>query len=653
MPFLHVTQLGFGIYKSVKIGSLTVQTNPDADDTSDMIKLHDISYSVEGRPLLENASATIPAGHKVGLVGRNGTGKTTLFRLIRGELSLETGSIELPRQARIGGVAQEVPGNDISLLDTVLAADTERAELLAEAERADDPNRIAEIQTRLADIDAWSAEGRASSILKGLGFSPKKQQMPCSAFSGGWRMRVALAAVLFTQPDLLLLDEPTNYLDLEGAIWLESYLAKYPHTVIIVSHDRGLLNRAVGSILHLEDRKLTFYQGAYDTFAKTRAARLASAEAEAKRQDARRTHLQSYVDRFRYKADKAKQAQSRLKMISKLEPITRPQEAALRRFSFPDPEELSPPIVRVENGTVGYEDTAILSRLDLRIDQDDRIALLGQNGEGKSTLSKLISGRLDPMAGRVVTSNKLRIGYFAQHQVDELFVDETPLDHIRRLRPEKTPAQLRAILGGFGIGAEQADTEVGRLSGGQKARLSLLLATIDAPHVLILDEPTNHLDIESREALVEALTAYSGAVVLVSHDMHLLSLVADRLWLVKGGRVTPYDDDLDTYRSQLLSGDKPTTMAPSDKPKIKRASRDEILALRAEVRKCEDRLEKLMEMHEKLSAKLADPELYSDNNIADLEVWNKKFAEVEEAMSRAETLWVTALEKLDTAENKG
>ena len=653
VPFPHVTQLGFGIYKYVKIGSLTVQTNSDADDTWNMIKLHDISYSVEGRPLLENASATIPAGHKVGLVGRNGTGKTTLFRLIRGELSLETGSIELPRQARIGGVAQEVPGNDISLLDTVLAADTERAELLAEAERADDPNRIAEIQTRLADIDAWSAEGRASSILKGLGFSPEKQQMPCSAFSGGWRMRVALAAVLFAEPDLLLLDEPTNYLDLEGAIWLESYLAKYPHTVIIVSHDRGLLNRAVGSILHLEDRKLTFYQGAYDTFAKTRAARLASAEAEAKRQDARRAHLQSYVDRFRYKADKAKQAQSRLKMIAKLEPITRPQEAALRRFSFPEPEELSPPIVRVENGTVGYEDTAILSRLDLRIDQDDRVALLGQNGEGKSTLSKLISGRLNPMAGRVVTSNKLRIGYFAQHQVDELFVDETPLDHIRRLRPEKTPAQLRAILGGFGIGAEQADTEVGRLSGGQKARLSLLLATIDAPHLLILDEPTNHLDIESREALVEALTAYSGAVVLVSHDMHLLSLVADRLWLVKGGRVTPYDDDLDTYRSQLLSGDKPTTKAPSDKPKVKKASRDEILALRAEVRKCEGRLEKLMEMHEKLSAKLADPELYSDKNIADLEVWNKKFAEVEEAMSRAETLWVTAQEKLDTAENTG
>ena len=618
-----------------------------------MIKLHDISYSVEGRALLENASATIPAGHKVGLVGRNGTGKTTLFRLIRGELSLETGSIEIPKQARIGGVAQEVPGNDVSLLETVLAADTERAKLLAEAEHATDPNRIADIQTRLADIDAWSAEGRASSILKGLGFSPEKQQMPCSAFSGGWRMRLALAAVLFAQPDLLLLDEPTNYLDLEGAIWLESYLAKYPHTVIIVSHDRGLLNRAVGSILHLEDRKLTFYQGAYDTFANTRAARLASAEAEAKRQDARRAHLQSYVDRFRYKADKAKQAQSRLKMIAKLQPISRPQEAARRRFSFPEPEELSPPIVRVENGVVGYDDTAILSHLDLRIDQDDRIALLGQNGEGKSTLSKLISGRLDPMAGRIVTSNKLRIGYFAQHQVDELFIDETPLDHIRRMRPNKTPAQLRAILGGFGIGAEQADTLVGRLSGGQKARLSLLLATLDAPHLLILDEPTNHLDIESREALVEALTAYSGAVVLVSHDMHLLSLVADRLWLVKDGHVTPYEDDLETYRANLLTGEKQTEKIKTDKPKVKKASRDEILALRAEVRKCEERLEKLMEMHEKLSEKLADPELYNDKNIADLAVWNKKFAEVEDAISRAETLWVNAQENLDSAENKG
>ena len=616
-----------------------------------MLKINDISYSVEGRLLLENATAIIPAGHKVGVVGRNGTGKTTLFRLIRGELGLEGGSITLPRQAKIGGVAQEVPGNEVSLIDTVLAADLERANLLKESERATDAARISYIQTRLADIDAWSAEARASSILRGLGFDSEKQQMPCSAFSGGWRMRVALAAVLFSQPDVLLLDEPTNYLDLEGALWLENYLLKYPHTVLIVSHDRGLLNRSVSTILHLEDKKLQLYGGGYDTFAKTRAARLAAAESEAKKQETRRAHLQSYVDRFRYKADKARQAQSRLKAIARLEPITRPQEAALRRFSFPRPEELSPPILRIENGIAGYGETTVLSRLDLRIDQDDRIALLGQNGQGKSTLAKLISGRLKPLAGQLVQSSKLRIGYFAQHQVDELYVDETPIDHVRRLRPSKTPAQLRAILGGFGIGAEQAETLVGRLSGGQKARLSLLLATIDAPHLLILDEPTNHLDIESREALVEALTAYSGAVILVSHDMHLLELVADRLWLVNNGRVTPYEEDLESYRKQLLSADRPSKKAPSKAERPKPASREKILSLRSDVRKSEARLEKLNKMRDKLAIKLADSALYDDTRIGELATWNKKYAEVMEALERAEALWLAAQEKLESAEN--
>ena len=616
-----------------------------------MLKINDISYSVEGRLLLENATAIIPAGHKVGVVGRNGTGKTTLFRLIRGELGLEGGSITLPRQAKIGGVAQEVPGNEVSLIDTVLAADLERANLLKESERATDAARISDIQTRLADIDAWSAEARASSILRGLGFDSEKQQMPCSAFSGGWRMRVALAAVLFSQPDVLLLDEPTNYLDLEGALWLENYLLKYPHTVLIVSHDRALLNRSVSTILHLEDKKLQLYGGGYDTFAKTRSARLAAAESEAKKQETRRAHLQSYVDRFRYKADKARQAQSRLKAIARLEPITRPQEAALRRFSFPTPEELSPPILRIENGIAGYGETTVLSRLDLRIDQDDRIALLGQNGQGKSTLAKLISGRLKPLAGQLVQSSKLRIGYFAQHQVDELYVDETPIDHVRRLRPSKTPAQLRAILGGFGIGAEQAETLVGRLSGGQKARLSLLLATIDAPHLLILDEPTNHLDIESREALVEALTAYSGAVILVSHDMHLLELVADRLWLVNNGRVTPYEEDLESYRKQLLSADKPSKKTPSKAERPKPASREKILSLRSDVRKSEARLEKLNEMRDKLAIKLADSALYDDTRIGELATWNKKYAEVMEALERAEALWLAAQEKLESAEN--
>ena len=598
--------------------------------------------------MFEGASAVIPEGHKVGLIGANGTGKTTLFKLIRRELVLEGGSISLPSKARIGGVAQEVPASSTSLLDTVLAADTERAELMADD--STDPTRIAEIQTRLADIDAWSAEARAATILKGLGFDDAEQLKPCSDFSGGWRMRVALAAVLFSQPDLLLLDEPTNYLDLEGALWLEAYLAKYPHTVIIISHDRGLLNRAVGAILHLEERQLTYYSGPYDQFARQRAERRAVQAAMAKKQQARREHMQSFVDRFKAKASKAKQAQSRLKMIEKMDMIAAPEEAAKRVFTFPEPEELSPPIINIEGGTTGYGDTVILSKLNLRIDQDDRIALLGKNGQGKSTLSKLLSDRLPLMSGKATRSTKLRIGYFAQHQVDELHIDETPLQHIQSLRPGVMQSKLRATLAGFGLGPDQADTAVGRLSGGQKARLSLLLATIDAPHLLILDEPTNHLDIESREALVEALTAYTGAVILVSHDMHLLGLVADRLWLVSNGTVQPYDEDLEAYRKMLLSADKPAKPAKVEAPKAKRPSREKVLELRAEARKSEARVDKLNEMRDKLAKKLADPALYDDSKKGEAEVWQKKYAEVMNALDRAEAMWMAALEKLEGAD---
>ena len=460
-----------------------------------MLRITDITYSVSGRTLLENTSVTIPAGHKVGLVGRNGTGKTTLFKIIRGEMVLDTGDISLPKGWKIGGVSQEVPGNEVSLINTVLAADVERVNLLAESETATDPGRIADIQTRLADIDAWSAEARASAILKGLGFTAEEQLQPCSAFSGGWRMCVALAAVLFSEPDLLLLDEPTNYLDLEGALWLEAYLVKYPHTVLIVSHDRELLNRSVGGILHLEDKGLIYYTGNYDMFVKQRAEKRALLTAAAKKQDAKRAHLEAFVNRFKAKASKAKQAQSRVKMLEKMETIRAPEDAARTVFTFPKPEELSPPIIATEGVSVGYDDTIVLDKLDLRIDQDDRIALLGRNGEGKSTLSKLLSGRLEKMGGKFASSSKLRIGFFAQHQVDELRVEETPLDHLFRERGKEGGAKLRARLAGFGLGADQAETEVGRLSGGQKARLSLLLATLDAPHLLILDEPTNHLSL--------------------------------------------------------------------------------------------------------------------------------------------------------------
>ena len=538
----------------------------------------------------------------------------------------------------------------MSLINTVLRADTEREALLAEAETATDPARIAEVQTRLSDIEAWSAEARAATILRGLGFTHEEQQMPCAAFSGGWRMRVALAAVLFSEPDLLLLDEPTNYLDLEGALWLEAYLVKYPHTVLIVSHDRELLNRSVGGILHLEDKNLIYYTGPYDTFARQRTANRAVQAAAAKKQDAQRAHLQAFVDRFKAKASKAKQAQSRVKMLEKMETIRAPEDAARTVFTFPEPEELSPPIIATEAAATGYGETIVLHDLNLRIDQDDRIAFLGRNGEGKSTLAKMLSDRLPVARGKMVTSNKLRIGFFAQHQVDELRIAETPLDHLFRERPNEGQARLRARLAGFGLGADQADTAVGRLSGGQKARLSLLLATLPAPHLLILDEPTNHLDIESREALVDALTAYSGAVILVSHDMHLLSMVADRLWLVKDGRVNPYEDDLQAYRKMLLTPEKPREKDRPKPPKPAKPSREALLGLRAEVRKNEERVKKINDMRDKLAKKLADPTLYEDGKSGELATWNKKYAEVMDGLERAETMWMAALEKLEKAE---
>lgn len=614
-----------------------------------MLRINDLNFAIQGKPLFEGANATIPTGHKVGLIGRNGAGKTTLFNLIRGEIPSETGTITLPSRARIGGVSQEVPGNEVSLIDTVLAADTERAELMAESETATDPHRIAEVHTRLADIDAYSAEARASSILKGLGFDADEQKQPCSAFSGGWRMRVALAAVLFSEPDYLMLDEPTNYLDLEGSLWLEAYLVKYPHTVLIISHDRELLNRAVGAILHLENRQLTYYTGPYDQFVRQRAAKREVQAAAAKKQDLQRAHLQSFVDRFKAKASKAKQAQSRVKMLEKMETIRAPEDAARTVFTFPKPEELSPPIISLEDASVGYDGKTILRGLNLRIDQDDRIALLGKNGQGKSTLAKLLSDRLKPMSGKMSQSRKLRIGFFAQHQVDELYVDETPLQHLMRERASEGQARLRARLAGFGLGPDQAETEVGRLSGGQKARLSLLLATLPAPHLLILDEPTNHLDIESREALVEALTAYSGAVILISHDMHLLSMVADRLWLVKDGGVSVWEDDLEAYRKDLLTKDTPER---SKKPKAapKRASRDQLLAMKSDVRKCEERVSKLNDMRDKLAKKLADPALYDEDAGNRAEPWQRKYSEVMNALDRADEMWMKALEKLEKAQ---
>ena len=617
-----------------------------------MLALNDISFAIEGRPLIDRSSVIIPTGHKVGLVGRNGSGKTTLFKMIDGTLDCDTGTIQIPKGTKIGGVAQEAPASDTSLLYTVLQADGELQSLLSEADATDDPARISEIQLRLTDIGAHSAEARASAILTGLGFSPDEQSRPTKEFSGGWRMRVALAAILFSQPDFLLLDEPTNYLDLEGTIWLENYLSRYPHTVLIISHDRELLNRAVGHILHLSQRTLTLYTGNYDTFEADRRAKLELLAATAKKQEAERAHLQSFVDRFRYKASKARQAQSRVKKLEKMQPVANLLEGNVAGFRFAPSEDLAPPIVRLDVVDAGYDGVPVLRGLDLRIDPDDRIALLGANGQGKSTLSKIIGGRLAPLAGTLKSSSKLKIGYFAQHQLDELTMGETPLDHIRRLRPTLPPAKLRALLAEGGLGADIVENPVERLSGGQKARLALLIASIDAPHLLILDEPTNHLDIESREALIQALTAFDGAVILVSHDAHLVDCVADRLWLVDNGRVAPFDDDMAAYRKFLLARRGVKLRGPAKKqatPKQAKPKPVNKAVLEADVRKCEDRIDKLDVMRKTIDAKLADPDLYMTQGPERMNELQKKRHEIEAAMTKAEALWEAAQERLEAA----
>ena len=620
-----------------------------------MIKIEKISFSIGGRKLLDTGNITIPSGHKVGVVGRNGTGKTTLFGLIKEDLELESGQINIPKNAKIGDVQQEVSENNLSVIDTILAADEERETLLKRAKTEKDPDQIAEMQIRLEDIGAWSAEARASTILKGLGFNEEDNHLPCQSFSGGWRMRISLAAVLFNQPDLLLLDEPTNYLDLEGTIWLENYLGTYPHTVLVISHDRNLLNNCVNSILHLEDKNLTYYSGNYEKFAETRMAQLENKFSEIKKQDKTRQHLQSFVDRFRYKAKKAKQAQSRLKALSKLKTISLPNERALRKILFPSPDKLASPLLSIENGSTGYNGKAVLSNLNLRIDHDEKIALLGKNGEGKSTLSKLLADRIPLLSGSLIRSSKLRIGYFSQHQTDELRKDETPFDHLSRASPNKSISERKKILGSFGIGSDQSELQVLAMSGGQKARLLLLLATLDNPHLLILDEPTNHLDIESREALIEALTKFSGAVILVSHDFHLLSLVSEKLWLVKNGVVCPYEEDLESYRSDILIKKHGKRSKASKNSDSKKENQKRLLVHKAEVKKCEDRVEKLLNMRKKVADILSDQDLYSVEKLKDLENWNKKFSEIDEAINRAEKLWIQAqqnFEKIKLSANK-
>jgi ATP-binding cassette subfamily F protein 3 len=628
-----------------------------------MLHINDLTFHIEGKRIFDAATAGIPTGHKVGLVGRNGAGKSTLLKLITGDLNPDDGSITMTRGARIGYVAQEAPGGDKSLIDWVLDADTERAALLAEAETATDANRIADIQVRLTDIAAHSAPARAATILSGLGFDHAAQKRACREYSGGWRMRVALAAVLFLEPEILLLDEPTNYLDLEGTLWLESYLKSYPHTVLIVSHDRDLLNSVPGAILHLERGKLTLYSGGYDDFEESRREKQRLELKLKKKQDEDRRRIQAFIDRFKAKATKAKQAQSRVKALAKMQPIAAQMEDRVVPFFLPNPEKmLASPLLRMENACAGYEPgKPILSGLNLRLDQDDRIALLGQNGNGKSTFAKLLAGRLAPLAGHVYGANRVTVGYFAQHQLDDLNPQSTPYDYMVKLMPEATEAQKRTKLGTFGFSADKADTKCSHLSGGEKARLLLALTAFHAPHLLILDEPTNHLDIDSREALIHALAEYEGAVILISHDRHLVEATADRLWIVKSGTVSVYDGDMESYRAELLSERGAGTRGAaqgseagdgrSDRSAQRRASaqkRQQLAPLKKSMQDAEKRVEKLTAELAKLDASLGDPALYADPQKAQKITLER--GQIAKALNAAEENWMTATSLFEEAE---
>lgn len=619
-----------------------------------MLNLNGITVRLGGRTILDRATAALPPYGRVGLIGRNGAGKSTLMKVMIGSLEADDGSLEMPKGTRIGYIAQEAPAGDSTPFDTVLAADTERAALMIESEQEGlDPDRMAEVHERLIAIDAYTAPARASRILVGLGFDEEMQGRPLDSFSGGWKMRVALASLLFSQPDLLLLDEPSNHLDLEATLWLENFLKSYPAMMVVISHERDLLNNVVDHILHLENGQVTLYAGGYDSFERQRAERAAQLAAAKAAQDAQRAKLQDYIARNSARASTAKQAQSRAKALARMQPVQAMVDDPTLSFDFPSPDELKPPLVTLDLASVGYAPgNPVLQRLNLRIDPDDRIALLGRNGNGKTTLARLLAAQLTPMDGAMQASGKMRVGYFTQYQVEELDGDDTPLEHMTRQMKGATPGAVRAQLGRFGFSGPKATTKVGKLSGGERARLALALITRDAPHMLILDEPTNHLDVDAREALVQALNEYDGTVVLVSHDRHMLELTADRLVLVDGGTATEFTGTIEDYTDFILGrGPAKEKVSKADRKEDKKAAaaaREAQAKLKREVSDAEADLAKLEVVLSAIDRAMFDPASaaneYKDLTMGELSQRRGKIVAAQEA---AEARWIAASEALE------
>ena len=618
-----------------------------------MLTINGITVRLGGRAILDRATASITPGSKVGLIGRNGAGKSTLMKVIVGQLEADEGEIEMPRRTRLGYIAQEAPSGTATPFEAVLAADVERASLLDEADHCTDPHRLGDIHDRLLAIDAYSAPARAGRILLGLGFDEQMQGLPLDSYSGGWKMRVALAALLFSAPDVLLLDEPSNHLDLEATLWLENFLKTYAGTLIVISHERDLLNNVVDTILHLERGKISLYSGNYDGFERQRAERAAQLAAASAAQDAQRARLQDYIARNSARASTAKQAQSRAKMLAKMQPIAALAEDPSLSFDFPSPSELRPPLITLDMASVGYAEGApVLQQLNLRIDPDDRVALLGRNGNGKTTLARLLAAQLGPMEGTVTSSGKMRVGYFTQYQVEELHGDETPLQHMTRAMEGKTPGAVRAQLGRFGFSGEKATTLVGKLSGGERARLALALITRDAPHLLILDEPTNHLDVDAREALVQALNGYDGAVILISHDRHMVELTADRLVLVEHGMAVDYAGSIDDYIDFVLGRNQPKAekrakMSKADR-KAESKARDVSQSLKKAAADAEAASVRLATMCSALDRAMSDPAAAEPElSLLPMTELSRRRAKVAAELEEAEALWLEISEQLD------